>query len=200
MAGTIDFRHDSVNDIVVSRPRWTLTTAVEVMRWYQMHASYFSARFRDRKDLIVINDHFDLAPKAATLWGQYRARLHETYVRYSVRVNNNPRVRLSTNTSAARYSISALECDTVEQAVDAILKARAASGIAAPSMVPRARDTAELGAQAASSRPPPRWSEVPESGVSSPSSIRPSQVHGPVEGRPQGSRESSRPPPKASEG
>jgi hypothetical protein len=128
VAGTIDFRHDTTNDIVVSRPRWNLETSVDVMRWYQMHASYFGARFQDKKDVIVINDAFDVAPRAATLWGQYRARLHETYIRFSVRVNNNPRVRLTTNTSAARYSISALECPSLEDAIVAILAARAAGG------------------------------------------------------------------------
>ncbi len=126
--GTIDFRHDTVNDIVVTRPRWTLDSSVEVMRWYQMHASYFGARFQDRKDVIVINDAFDVLPKVAALWGQYRAKLHETYIRYSVRVNNNPRVRLSTNTSAARYTISALETPTLEAAIAAILAARAEAG------------------------------------------------------------------------
>jgi hypothetical protein len=124
IAGTIDFRHDNVNDIVISRPRWALATSVDVMRWYQMHASYFGARFTDKKDVIVVNDAFDVSPKVATLWGQYRARLHETYVRYSVRVSNNARVRLTTNTSAARYSISALECDSVDEAVAAILASR----------------------------------------------------------------------------
>ena len=149
-AGTIDFRHDTTNDIVVSRPRWSLSSSVDVMRWYQMHASYFGARFQDKKDVIVVNDAFDVSPRVATLWGQYRARLHETYIRFSVRVNNNARVRLTTNTSAARYSISALESPTIEDAIASILGARATatnineSGIRA-SGVPR---------RVSSSRPP----------------------------------------------
>ena len=100
--GTIDFRHDAVNDIVVLRARWTLDTPMEVMRWYQMQAGYFGARFQERKDVIVLNDAFDVTPRVATLWGQYRARLHESYIRYSVRVGNNARVRLTTNTSGVR--------------------------------------------------------------------------------------------------
>jgi len=124
VAGTIDFRHDTVNDIVVSRPRWTLDSSVEVMRWYQLYASYFSGRFQEKKDLIVLHDAFDILPKVATLWGQYRAKVHESFVRCSVRVNSNARVRLTTNTSAARYSISALECATIEEAIAAIKGAR----------------------------------------------------------------------------
>jgi hypothetical protein len=154
VTGTIDFRHDTVNDIVISRPRWTLDTSVEVMRWYQMHASYFGARFHDRKDVIVLNDTFDVTPKVATLWGQYRARLHETYINLSVRVNNNARVRLSTNTSAARYSISAVECRTLEEATAAILGARAHSKpeTFVPGSGPRPREPGPL--RSLSSRPP----------------------------------------------
>lgn len=132
MAGTIDFRHDAVNDLVVSRPRWTLTTAVDVMRWYQMHAGYFGGRFKSKKDLIVLHEAFDVAPKVASLWGQYRARLHESYLRFSVRVNSNPRVRLTTNTSAARYSISAVECASLDEAVASIHAARVALGTMPP--------------------------------------------------------------------
>jgi len=122
--GTIDFRHDAVNDIVVLRARWTLDTPMEVMRWYQMQAGYFGARFQERKDVIVLNDAFDVTPRVATLWGQYRARLHESYIRYSVRVGNNARVRLTTNTSGVRYTISSLECATIEEATTTILGAR----------------------------------------------------------------------------
>jgi len=150
VAGTIDFRHDTTNDIVVSRPRWTLAGSVDVMRWYQMHASYFGARFQDKKDVIVVNDAFDVSPRVATLWGQYRARLHETYIRFSVRVNNNARVRLTTNTSAARYSISALESPTVEDAIAAILGARSVAG----SLVESGIRLSGVPRRVSSSRPP----------------------------------------------
>jgi hypothetical protein len=149
--GTIDFRYDAVNDLVVSRPRWVLTSSIEVMRWYQMHASYFGGRFNDRKDLIVLNDAFDVTPQVATLWGQYRARLHETYVGLSVRVNSNARVRLTTNTSAARYTISALECPSLEEAIAAIRAARETRESEKPSSGVRQRPSTSL---TRSSRPP----------------------------------------------
>jgi hypothetical protein len=149
-AGTVDFRHDTTNDVVITRPRWTLASSVDVMRWYQMHASYFGARFQDKKDVIVMNDAFDVSPRVATLWGQYRARLHETYIRFSVRVNNNARVRLTTNTSAARYSISALETPTLEDAIAAIVGARAAAGALSDSGI----RVANVPRSTVSSRPP----------------------------------------------
>ncbi len=122
--GTIDFVHDAVNDVVIQRPRRLLDTPVEVMRWYQLQAGYFSARFKERKDVVVVDDGFDVTPQVATLWGQYRARLHELYIRHFARVGGSPRVRLASNTSAVRYSISAVEKPTVEEAVTFILHAR----------------------------------------------------------------------------
>jgi hypothetical protein len=124
MRGTIDFRYDFDHDIVVARPRWTLDTTAEVMRWYQLHAKYFGGRFHGPKDLIVVNDDFDVAPKVATVWGSYRAKLHETLVRHAVRVNSNARVRLTTNTSGVRYSVSTLEAVSMEEAIAAILAVR----------------------------------------------------------------------------
>jgi hypothetical protein len=53
------------------------------MRWYQLHVNYFSARFHEKKDAIAIHEAFDVHPRVATLWGQYRATLLETYVRHS---------------------------------------------------------------------------------------------------------------------
>lgn len=127
MPGNIEFRHDMELDIVVSRPRWVLDSTVEVMRWYQLHVSYFSGRFREKKDVVAVHDAFDVHAKVATLWGKYRATLLDTYVRYSVRVGNNPRVRLTMNTSAARYRVSAVESPTFDEAVKTILAARAAA-------------------------------------------------------------------------
>ncbi len=153
IVGTIDFRHDTVNDVVVMRPRWTLATSLDVMRWYQMQAGYFGGRFQERKDVVILNDAFDVVPQVATLWGQYRAKLHELYIRHSVRVSNNARVRLTTNTSAVRYTISAVECGTLEEAIAAILGARktAAPDLSSSGLRPRPSVTSQ---KAASSRPP----------------------------------------------
>jgi len=151
--GTIDFRHDATSDVVIQTPRWTLDSPVEVMRWYQMQAGYFGGRFREPKDVIVVNDAFDVTPQVATLWGQYRARLHESYIRFSVRVRSNARVLLTTNTSAVRYSISAVECASVEEAVAAIRGARERASESKAISGARPRQTASFPA-AASSRPP----------------------------------------------
>jgi hypothetical protein len=137
--GTIDFRHDVANDIVVMRPRWTLDTPLEVTRWYQMQAGYFAARFSERKDVVMLNDAFDITPQVATLWGKYRARVHELYIRHSVRVANTARVRLTTHTSGVRYSVSSIECATLEEAIETIKVARRGEHI--PSGTHRRDDT-----------------------------------------------------------
>jgi len=138
--GTIDFRYDPVHEIVVTRTRWMLDSPLEVMRWYQLQAGYFSGRFNERKDVILLNDTFDVTPQVATLWGQYRARLHESYIRLSVRVGNNARVRLATNTSGVRYTISSIECASLEEAIAAILTAREGN-VRSPSSVRLRRST-----------------------------------------------------------
>ncbi len=132
MNGTVNFEYDFEHDVIIARPRWTLESAQDVMRWYQLHADYFLGRFHARKDMITVNDAFDVAPKIATLWGLYRAKLHESCVSFSVRVRSNPRVRLTTNTSGVRYSISTLEAPTIDDALSLILALRESREFAHP--------------------------------------------------------------------
>jgi hypothetical protein len=124
MKGTIEFDFDPRVDVVVARPRWTLDSAPEVMRWHQLHANYFKARFRGPKDMVVVNDHFDVAQKVASLWGSYRAKLHQTVIGVSIGVNNSARVRQNTQTSGVRHSIGSLEATSVEEAIASILAIR----------------------------------------------------------------------------
>ena len=105
---------------MVARARWILDSPSEVMRWYQLHTNYLGARFREPMDLVSIHDAFDLAPKMAELWGSYSAKLHEKLVRFSVGVKSNARVRLTVNTSGARYGIPTTEATTVEEAAQEI--------------------------------------------------------------------------------
>jgi len=123
-SGTIDFSHDTLNDLVVIRSRWTLDSSLEVSRWYHIQAGFFTTRFRERKDVILLNDAFDITLQVAELWGKYRARLHEVYFRLSARVGSTPRVELTTNTSGVRYAIRSVECASLEDAIAAIRASR----------------------------------------------------------------------------
>jgi hypothetical protein len=124
--GGLDFQEQREHHVVVTIARWALDRPSEVMRWYQLHASYLGARFGEPKDLVSIHEAFDVAPKMAELWGSYRAKLHEKLVRFSVGVKSNARVRLTVNTSGARYGIPTAEAATVEEAIAAILGMRQA--------------------------------------------------------------------------
>jgi hypothetical protein len=124
--GALDFQEDRDHLVTLTRARWTLDTASEVMRWYQLHANYLSGRFGEPRDIVAINDAFDLEPKIAALWGSYRAKLHETAVRFWVGVNSNARVRLTVNTSGVRYGVPTTEALTVEEAINAIVRMREA--------------------------------------------------------------------------
>ena len=102
------------------------------MRWYQLHAAYFGGRFSSPKALVTINDEFDIAPPIAALWGSYRAKLHEGLVSVSFSVKNNPRVRLTTQTSDVRNSLRTREVATLEEAIQDILALRAGQEVDAP--------------------------------------------------------------------
>jgi hypothetical protein len=116
--GTIDFQYDFHDDLVIARSRWHLDSSAEATRWYQMHARYFTSRFSRPKDLISVEEEFDVRPDVAQLWGGYFAKLHEGFVRFSVRVKKPE--RLSTPPLGQRHAPSAVEAGTVEQAVAAI--------------------------------------------------------------------------------
>ncbi len=118
MKGTIDFQYDDRSDVVIARPRWLLDTAVEITRWYKLHADYFAGRFHGPKDLITLHDGFDVATKVAPLWDAYSAKLHESCVRFSVRVRTDP------GTGAAPGSSRSLEAPSVEAAIGVLLRLR----------------------------------------------------------------------------
>jgi hypothetical protein len=151
MSGNVVFRYEAQYDLVVATPRWTLATAADVTRWYEANAAYFSGRFRDAKDVIVMNAAFDVVPRLATLWGRYRTLLQERRARLYVSVASNPRLRLTANTSSAQYGVHAFEVATFDEALEVVL-------------APRLRETTELPA----TRPAPVRSETRSLGVVTP--------------------------------
>jgi len=123
--GTVDFRYDTSEDIVYARPRWTLETAADVTRWYEMHVRYFGTRFRLPKDMITVQDNFHVAPEVFGLWQRYCVRLQESLVRFAAYVTTNPRVDLGMAGSGMRHSAGTIETKTVAEAVSGITDLRA---------------------------------------------------------------------------
>jgi hypothetical protein len=124
--GKIQFRYDTANDIVVAVPRWKIETPEDVLEWFRQYEAYMLF-FRRKMDMIVVLDHFEIAPAIGVLWGEYRRRLHETFTRHSYRVHSNNRVRLYVNTSGARYNTATLEAASVDDAIAGIKAARVTS-------------------------------------------------------------------------
>jgi hypothetical protein len=122
--GTVEFRYDDARDIVIARPRWTLATVSDVSRWYQMSLAYFMARYRGRKDVVVHNDDFDVVPRLSTLWGQYRALLHDSRMSRCVTVGTSARVQMATNASSVQHGVHTFERATVEDAIELIVSMR----------------------------------------------------------------------------
>lgn len=126
MKGTIDFRHDSENDVVVATPHWHIQTPADAAAWVDAYTRYFK-RFNRKMDLIVVLDDFEIAPAVAAIWGEYRAKLHQTLTRPSIRVGASSRVRLYVNTSGVRFDVATGEAASVEDAIQAIRTLRAAA-------------------------------------------------------------------------
>jgi hypothetical protein len=121
--GTIDFRYDEAHDLIVATPHWNIETKEDVLLWFRQYEAYMHA-FDRKMDFVVVLDDFTIGPAIGPFWGEYRAKVHQTYTRFNYRVHSNNRVKLFVNTSGARYSVSTEEAATVEDAIEAILAAR----------------------------------------------------------------------------
>lgn len=120
MMGSVDFRYDTTNDLVVAVPRWVIETPDDVRAWYEQYASYFEANFKRPVDVIIVLDDFHIKASVAVLWGEHRAKIHQRFTRYSFRVHSDSHVRLFVDTSGARYDVSTLEAATVDGAIEGI--------------------------------------------------------------------------------
>lgn len=123
MSGKIDFRYDSDNDIVIAVPHWKIETPEDVVEWFGQYERYMT-KFNRKMDFVVVLDDFEIGPKIGVLWGEYRAKVHQLYTRFSYRVHSSNRVKLFVNTSGVRYNVATEEAATVEDAIEGIKAAR----------------------------------------------------------------------------
>jgi hypothetical protein len=124
MPGKISFTYDAANDIVVAVPKWTIATEQDCETWFNEWAAHL-ARYGRKVDCIVVLNDFHVDARVASRWGEYRARLNNTYFRHSYRVNADPTVKLFVQTSGVRFKAATAEAPTVEGAIEGILDARA---------------------------------------------------------------------------
>jgi hypothetical protein len=128
--GSIDFSYDAKRDIVFATPHWRIETLNDVAAWYQQYVDYFEHEFHGKKvDLILVLGDFEIESSIAVRWGEYRAKMNNTYNRYSCRVGGRPRVALFSKTSGVRHDASTSEALTVEDAIEVIMAARRNGGV-----------------------------------------------------------------------
>jgi hypothetical protein len=123
MSGTIDFRYDEKNDVVIATPHWKIASEADLAAWYGQYARYMT-RFGRKMDFVVVLNDFEVHPSIGSKWGEYRAKLHREFMRHNFRVHSNRDVKLFVNTSAVRYNVSNAEAASVEDAIEGIIEAR----------------------------------------------------------------------------
>jgi hypothetical protein len=127
MPGRITFTYDAANDIVVAVPKWTLSSKKDCEVWFDEWAAYLS-KYGHKVDCVVVLDDFHIDAGVAAEWGEYRAKLNNTYFRHSFRVHADSTVKLFIKTSGIRFNAATGEAATVEDAIAGILDARKNAG------------------------------------------------------------------------
>jgi hypothetical protein len=127
MPGTIDFKYDDKNDIVIAVPKWTIASTEDCEVWYGQWVAQL-AKYGRKVDCVVVLDAFHVDTRIASAWGEYRAKLNTNYFRHSFRVHADPTVKLFIQTSGVRFNAASGEAPTVEDAIAGILAARKKAG------------------------------------------------------------------------
>lgn len=128
MKGKIDFEYDRGNDVIVATPHWKIETPEDVLVWFAQY-EFYMAKFNRKMDFVVVLDDFEIGPSIGVLWGEYRAKVHQHYTRFSFRVHPSSRVKLFVNTSGVRYNVGTAEADSVASAIAGIKAARREAGL-----------------------------------------------------------------------
>jgi hypothetical protein len=128
MTGTIIFEYDANNDIIIATPKWHVITHNDCEEWYKQWAEYVS-KFNRKLDIIMVLDEFKVESKIAAEWGKYRAKVINTYTRFSCRVNSSYLTSIYVKTSGIQHHASAQESKTIEGAYEVIMAERKKAGI-----------------------------------------------------------------------
>ncbi len=128
MPGTIDFKYDEKNDIIIAHPRWNISTIEDCKIWYQQWTDYMS-KFERKMDVVIELKDFNVEESVSLEWGEYRARLNMNYFRFSYRLNNNLNTGIYTRSSGLRYFVAFNEAKDIESAYEAVKEDRRKAGI-----------------------------------------------------------------------
>ncbi|MFY9261499.1 MAG: hypothetical protein WAO71_13440 [Gallionella sp.] len=128
MIGTIDFRHDVENDIVIATPNWKIETKEDCEAWTRQYADYLGKFYRP-VDIIFVLDDFVVTSGIIAEWGEYRAKVVTSYTRFSRRVHSKSLVNIIVKASAIKHNASNEVADSVEEAIEAIKAQRVNAGV-----------------------------------------------------------------------
>ncbi len=128
MTGTIDFKYDEENDIVIATPHWSIGSKEDCEIWYNQWVG-FLAPFKRKMDAIMVLDDFYVKANYSVEWGHYRVKVLQEYTRFSYRINPNLTTGIFIKTSGARFNASTNEASSLEAAIKAIQNDRKAAGI-----------------------------------------------------------------------
>ena len=84
VGGNIRFEYQAQNDIYVIYPCCALITEDDCRAWFETYDAFFRPLGR-RVDCILVLDMFSVGPGVSQVWQQYRARIHASYTRHTVR-------------------------------------------------------------------------------------------------------------------
>lgn len=123
MTGTILFEHDRLNDVIIAKPKWNIETKEDCEVWYKQWSDYLS-KFGKKIDIVVVLNEFKVAAAVSELWGEHRAKLNNTFFRFSYRVTPDLMTGIFIKTSGVRYHAATKEANSIESAIFAIKEER----------------------------------------------------------------------------
>ncbi|MDD4962634.1 MAG: hypothetical protein PHI11_01805 [Gallionella sp.] len=128
MAGTMQFRYDAENDVVIAIPHWRIETQADCDVWFKQYMDYLTL-FRRKMDVVFVLDDFAVASQIINVWGEYRTDLVKNYVRFSYRVHLNSLIKIIIKSDSLKYNAASQDADSIEGAIEGIKAARAEAGI-----------------------------------------------------------------------
>lgn len=128
MAGTVEFRYDAENDVIINISHWRIETREDCELWLKQYADYY-APFGRKMDSIAVLDDFVVSSKITNVWGEYRMNLVKNYLRFSYRVHFNSLVKIIVKSDSLKYNAASQDANSIEGAIEGIKAARLAAGI-----------------------------------------------------------------------
>ncbi len=157
MPGHINFQYQCVHDVVIAYVDWRLETLEDVDAWYSQYQDYFKGRFPHKVDLILELTKFRLKSRVVARFRELRNEILDTYTTRSYRVNEAPIERAMMYAGSALNGGPANQFETIQAAIEAMLKDRRNADGANPESYSRLAisETPATQVRRPSSRPPP---------------------------------------------